>query len=157
MAANDIGVHWPHELDHWVTLHTAKMPGWIKLRAARRGNMPVLWSRSGQAMNGKAKTLHPWAGGSSGMLAMQVAHHVGCRRVVLCGVPMTGTPHFAESTVHQAQRKWNQVDIHWKNWPKVADKFRATTRSMSGRTRDLLGAPTLEWLGLPALVPIAQG
>lgn len=133
------------------------MRDWIKARAARGGNMPVLWSRTGQGMSGKARTLHPWAAGSSGMLALQVAHEVGCTRIVLCGVPMTDTPHFAESTVHLAERNWTQVGIHWKHWPTVVEKFRATTRSMSGRTRQLLGAPTLEWLAVPTLAPTAQG
>jgi hypothetical protein len=82
------------------------------------------------------------------MLATAVALHLGCSRIVLCGVPMTKTPHFAESVVHPHTRNWSSADGHFRAWkkPDMLAKLQGRVRSMSGRTRDLLGAATPEWL-----------
>lgn len=147
VAANDIGMYWPRDLHHWVTLHPAKMPGWAKTRDVQ--HLPpgyLTWGRNARHVN---RAIVPWPGGSSGLLAVQVAIHVGCTRIVLCGVPMTISPHFEESTEHHvldSNRNWSHADKHWKSWVREAHRFRPWTRSMSGRSRHLLGPPTQEWL-----------
>jgi len=80
------------------------------------------------------------------MLAIQVAQQIGCVRVILCGIPMAATPHFVESTVHVLGQPWKAVEGHWRAWQKHLDKIQGWVKSMSGRTQELLGAPTLEWL-----------
>lgn len=151
VAANDIGCHWERELDHWVTLHPDRMKGWAHTRAAKGYPSPgALWSR--HSLNGKFKAQglragKNWGGGSSGMMACAVAvDMMGANRVVLCGVPMTKTPHFAASTVHQRAKAWTSADGHFRVWRREVGRMRGVIRSMSGRTRELLGAPTLAWL-----------
>lgn len=147
IAANDVGVVWPRPLHHWATLHPEKFKKWQEQR--RKNGLPEagrLWSRRGRT--GSHSTVVPWAGGSSGMLAVTVARELGCTRIVLCGVPMTRTPHFQESVVHPRGRVWSSADTHWRSWtkPEVLEHMRPYVRSMSGRTQQLLGAPTREWL-----------
>jgi hypothetical protein len=91
---------------------------------------------------------HGYAGGSSGLLGVSVAQHLGGTKIVLCGIPMTRTPHFAESTVHKMKGKpWSTAQTHWRKWVQHAAKLDGLVKSMSGATRELLGAPTPEWLG----------
>lgn len=146
VACNDIGSHWPRRLDHWVTLHAERLVGWQEVRKKYgHPNGYVTWGRKWQ--NRTDRFLKPWAGGASGMYAAQVAYELGCRTVVLCGIPMTGTPHFSESLVHRDGQPWNAVAGHWRAWELHHNKLEGWCRSMSGRTQQLLSAPTREWLG----------
>jgi hypothetical protein len=148
VAANDVGAHWPRDLDHWVTLHSDKFPSWQDLRAAHGFAAGYrTWCRWYRPDIPVDFRVRPWAGGSSGMLAVQVAlEGLGCTHVVLCGVPMTQTPHFAE-TKERFHSVWIAANAHWRDWEKCRAQFGDRVRSMSGRTRELLGAPSLEWFG----------
>lgn len=147
VAANDVGVHWPRDLHHWVTLHPMKMPTWQK-RRARYGftNGYQTWGRQPQHCD---RVIVPWPGGSSGLLAVQVALAVGCTHVVLCGVPMTNTAHFPESDeqhILDRAKHWAHADKHWRAWEREVHRMRGLVRSMSGRTQQLLGAPDAVWV-----------
>lgn len=150
IAANDIGAHWPRALDHWVTLHPDHFNEWTLLRA-QHGFAPgyATWSRWYRPDIAVDYRVCPWGGGSSGFFAMQVALELGCTHVVLCGIPMTRTPHFAETTM-TFHKIWLAANAHWKAWEDHRDKLGDRVKSLSGRTRALLGAPTREWLaGVP--------
>jgi hypothetical protein len=146
VAANDVGVHWPRALDHWVTLHPEKMLHWMPQRASNGfSDGYETWGRRSKALDHQ---IQPWSGGASGMMAVQIAQVVGCVRAVLCGIPMTPTAHFKESTIHPATKPWKAVAGHWRAWEREVNKMQGWVRSMSGRTLVILGGekPTLEWL-----------
>lgn len=150
LAVNDVGCHWPRDLQHWVSLHPEKFAGWIALRQSYGyDDGYVTWGRAGRPHS--EHHAKAWAGGSSGMYAIQVAQLVGCTHVILCGIPMTATPHFAESTVHAQQLPWTAVAGHWRAWESQAYRMRGWVKSMSGRTQEVFGAPTMEWLRAPPL------
>jgi hypothetical protein len=149
IAVNDIGVHWPGPLDHWCTLHPEKMAKWTQERTAKGHDERYLkWG--GRNHKNVDNVARGPTGGSSGMLACNVAAHIGMTHVVLCGVPMTRVPHFHESTIHKKGKPWSSADSHWRAWRKDENrrKLQARARSMSGRTAELLGMPTLEWFGV---------
>lgn len=156
IAVNDIGAHWPRKLHHWVSLHPSKFKKWLALREKHQMYFHgPTWGRavSPLRMWGGCKhfcdyVLKPWPGGSSGMFGVQVAHHLGCNRVVLCGIPMTSTAHFEESREGFAAQ-WGAADFHWKAWIKYQDRMLGWVKSMSGRTAELLGHPTPSWLNQP--------
>jgi len=148
IAVNDIGSWWPRHIDHWVSLHPNKFKRWMEQRAengfafngdtwgrAGRYNEPVTW----------AHELHPWPGGSSGLLAVQVAQVLEVTRVILCGVPMTPSGHFSESKENFGPI-WYAAAGYWTAWVNHHEHLRNWVRSMSGKTKELLGVPTLEWL-----------
>ena len=151
IAVNDVGCHWPRRLHHWCSLHAANLPKWKKDRAAAGYDM-TLTTWSGTSGKQADKHVGAWGGGSSGLLAVSVATALGCAHVVLCGVPMEKAPHFHESKVHQKGKIWAAADSHWRAWikPSVLARMKHV-RSMSGRTGQTLGAPTLEWLGVEQL------
>lgn len=147
IAANDIGAHWPRELHHWVSLHPPSFKRWRALRRAQ--HLPAgytTWGKEQDLPRPLAdKSLVPWVGGSSGMLAVQVAQALECTRVVLCGIPMTPSAHF-QQTKETFAPSWLQANAHWRVWPRNAEKMAGWVKSMSGRTQELLGAPSMEWL-----------
>jgi hypothetical protein len=154
VAANDVGCHWPRHLDAWATLHVEKMAKWRTERdEAGHPTGYVTYARAGKKRKGIDQTIpYPFGGGASGLLAVSVALHLGATRIVLCGVPMTRTPHFAESNVHLPSKPWSTPDSHWKKWVRSAPTLAPVIRSMGGRTAEKFGAPTAEWLGLHASV-----
>src|SRR5690606_41623878 len=92
-----------------------------------------------------------WVSGSSGLLAMIVAlDALGCHRVALCGVPMDNRPHFRESRVHVPGKPWGAARTHRRAIERVLDRLRGRVRSMSGWTRDVLGEPSVEGVGVAA-------
>lgn len=146
IAVNDIGCHWPRDLDHWVTLHSDKFGAWLPQRAAYGFSTDyVTWCRWYRPDIDVDYRIKPWGGGSSGMLGAQVGIALGCSHVVLLGIPMTQTPHFAE-TLERFHSIWIAATAHWRAWTDNRGQFGDHVRSMSGKTRDLFGAPTLEWL-----------
>lgn len=150
IAVNDIGSHWPRRLDHWCTVHTEFFQMWKNDRSWRGYNMDFLsWStklRKREVGIVDRVCGNDWGQASSGYLAVGVAKEVGCNKVVLCGVPMTVTPHFSESTFHEPKKPWAGAISHWRHWQERADTLHGWVRSMSGNTRELLGAPDLDWL-----------
>jgi hypothetical protein len=83
---------------------------------------------------------YTWAG-SSGLFACEVAIKVlDVTRIVLCGIPMHDEPHFFGGDV------WRSGPAYWHEWLKALPHIEDNVRSMSGRTKELLGAPSRQWL-----------
>jgi SAM-dependent methyltransferase len=148
IACNDVGCLFPGRLDHWCSLHPEKLTKWTKERGARgHPSGYITWSRKGGRADRQVKT---WGGGASGLLDITVAYEIGCERVVLCGVPMTRSPHFVDSIEHQYGKIWSSASTHFAVWkkPAILARMRGRVKSMSGETRALLGEPTPEFLRL---------
>lgn len=147
IAANDIGAHWPRPLDHWVSLHPNKFIQWEPLRVRHGCDLTGGYQKWGTTRHGRVTDIqvNPWAGGSSGMLAVQAAWTLGCTRVIMCGIPMTPTAHFKQSK-ESFPTQWRAAVGHWRSWDRINLKLQGWARSMSGKTRELLGEPTLAWL-----------
>jgi hypothetical protein len=146
IAANDIAVHWPHQLDHLVSLHAEKIQRWR--RARTKAGYPdgyLVWLTENSKLSDR---LLPFRHkGSSGMYAPRVAKEVGATGSVLCGVPLTISQHFRESGEHKIGMRWPHAEKYWEVWQACEKELRAwNVKSMSGRTRQLLGAPDREWL-----------
>lgn len=140
VACNEAGRDWPHRLDHYVSLHPEKL---LRLWAPERESDEYeTWSDPKRGDRGPADTDHHldnW-GGSSGLFCVQVALEVGAERVVCCGMPMTSDPHYF------GRAEWDEYDNFRAAWKERAQDLKPDVRSCSGWTRELLGAPTPEWL-----------
>jgi hypothetical protein len=143
VAVNDIGIEEP-DITHWVTLHPEKFGAWQAARAARgypETYIAVAVDYAPRRAPGRVDRRSKDWGGSSGLYADKVALEDGASKVVLAGVPMTPTPHFFNNTPWKNFVSYQHAWRHWKN------SYARQTRSMSGWTRELLGPPTVEWLG----------
>lgn len=144
IATNHAGRDTPGIVDHWVSMHPDLMPRWIaeRARASREpaGQLWTAWRRRQPTLPDlEFKVVENW-GGSSGMLAVTVALEVGCDRIVLCGVPMD-----AKQGHYNDPKPWKDALQYRKAWMDRAPGLSPKVRSMSGDTREWLGAPTAEW------------
>lgn len=148
VACNDAGAAWPERLDHWVSLHPDKLEHVWKPR--REGNQDYeTWSNLHRGDKDPGPTDHHlenW-GGSSGLFCVTVALEVGADRIVVCGMPMESQPHF------HGINPWEEWSSFRQAWEDHHEEMDGRVRSMSGWTRQLLGAPSPEWLAAGAAVP----
>lgn len=154
-----VGIIFPDPIDHWVSFHVELFDRWSKDRACA-GHPPAscFWgavfkgNRLGE-MTTSCKPLQyaPSDGGSSGLLAVKgvAIEALGVDRVVLAGIPMTAAGHHDPACITDPERArgtWDEADKYWQTWITHFGILKNHVRSMSGRTRDVLGAPTREWL-----------
>lgn len=150
IATNETGRDFNGGLPHWCTLHTEKITDWYVDRMLKRGTVDV-----GQLWTSNIKTLprndyltpdcfnhvQSWDG-SSGLLAITVALHLGYQKIILCGVPLDKKAgHY-----FSPDEPWMDAPRYRHAWIKHQDEMHGRVKSMSGWTQALLGAPTKEWL-----------
>ncbi len=148
VACNDAGTV-VERVDAWATLHSENLPRWISERKANGfGGVPPLYSHMIQIKAGGLPiTVTDWRmpglpeTASSGIYAAKVAlYDLGCDRAILCGVPMTSTPHFFDA------EDWPPAQRYLDRLARLNDDDKTRIRSMSGATAELLGWPTADWL-----------
>lgn len=133
LACNDVGTVLP-VLDHWCTLHPDKMWRWQEERA--QNGHPTEYVTWGTAReHGIDRVFNGLANGSSGLYTTSVALRLGYT-VVLCGVPMDARPN-----AFRDEKGWQGYRGYLRGWNAVADSIRGKVFSMSGWTKNLLGAP----------------
>lgn len=146
IVCNDIGAAWSGDIECWVTLHPENMAKLIQLREDR-GYRPAKKLAYHEAMSGTPipdiVTPYHWErshkSASSGIFAAKVAIELGFKGV-LCGVPLTPTPHF------NIARGWIYANDFLDGFAQAVPYIKDRIRSMSGHTMKVLGAPTPEWL-----------
>lgn len=139
LATNDAGVIHPEPLHHWCTLHHEKLERWRKARREAGLNDPVTWGVAPREPIDRVQRV--WKGGSSGLLAVDVAlHRVEADAVILCGIPMD------DRRNEFSGKDWGQWTRYWPDWKKARSELVGRVTSWTGRTREMLGEPTVEWL-----------
>lgn len=145
------GVHWPERYDWFVGLH----PEWMKDYFDQREKLghpfgfktvaclsAELGKKQGQIPVDR-RCSYRWPGmnasASSGIFGAKVALE-DCERVVLAGIPMTNGNHFTRS------KPWRDLGSFTSGLKQALPHLIGRVRSMSGVTRELLGAPDAEWL-----------
>jgi hypothetical protein len=139
VGTNDAGVIYPGHLDAWATLHHERFAEWRRRRTGNQNYRPFIHA----PLSGlDAEVVRERWSGSSGLYAAQVAlQELGASGVVQCGVPLSPeAAHFFNSA------PWSDADVFRRGFEAAHPVIRDTVRSMSGWTRDLLGAPDAQWL-----------
>ncbi len=139
IAVNDMIAEFHDRIQCAASLHVDKLRGWLNQRAYRKLNAPTqVWST--QRNEVVTHVTEDWYG-SSGLFAIRVAVELGYQKIILCGVPM-------QTDANHILRKipWRDCDRFQSVWKYRQRQMGDRVRSMSGYTRDLLGAPTREWL-----------
>ena len=150
VAINDAILHYHRRIHHAASLHPEHPPLWRALRGTHGCEAgDILTHASHEPRHAICEHLWPdfiWphmelsTGGTSSLFAVFVALALGYEKVVLLGVPMDGTGHFYDAPwdndgVFLAEN----IRMEWA-WANER-KFRGRVKSMSGRTREWLGAP----------------
>lgn len=140
LAVNMAGATYAGVLHHWCSLHPEKLVGWeATRRALGHPGGYTRWAgrRAPGCDHGPVDhVIDHWGGTSAGLACKVALRELGATSVVLAGCPQTNTPHFHEF------RPWAHFDACWNEWLRLkGDGMLDDVRSLSGRTRDLLGAP----------------
>ena len=144
-AVNDAAACYSGPLDAFVTLHPEKLPEWVALRSYVDSSHKCEYIAHCEGPLVTRVVDYRWPGmnasGSSGLFAVKVALEKPENKVVLCGVPMDAMRAHFNNTL-----PWFEVDSFWSAWTIALPYIKDRVRSMSGRTAQLLGMPTREFL-----------
>lgn len=124
---NRTGLDFPCDFDLWCSYHSTELLEW----AARRSDVTARLITTGRPNDGVMRFKMPDTGGSSTLQAVRVAlRYLGYSKVVVCGASLYG----------------NYGVEFLPAWKRHRDELSPLVRSMSGNTREVMGAPTQEWL-----------
>lgn len=140
---NHAGRDWPGQVEHYVTLHPELMQDWLDARYFMSYPYPNnLWTSNKKNLPQGLKWNHveSW-GGSSGLLAVTVALHLGYDKIILCGVPLD-----RQMRHYDSDELWQEAHKYRAGWVKYLPDMQGKVKSFSGWTSRLLGTPTRDWL-----------
>lgn len=111
------------------------------LRAAAR------MKRNGRELGISGVRLFSDLAGSSGLFGVRCALE-SHKKIILCGVPMDESPYSMTPNIPGLSMGnfQSHVNAYRRGWVKSHALLKDQVRSMSGWTREMLGAPTEEWL-----------
>lgn len=145
IVTNDMIPQWPERCDYVASLHPEKVADWLQKRA-KNGHPPPgeVWCHKVAGPRGLVhkcvqRTTTDWAG-SSGLFGAKVGLEEGFK-VVVCGVPLV-----ADGNHIVRKRSWSAAHAFRSGWQRNIKHLKERVRSMSGWTKEFLGAPTPEWL-----------
>ncbi len=79
---------------------------------------------------------------TSGLVAVTLGKVLGYDKFILCGVPMDGSGYFYKPTINETF----EDDMRLREIVVTKEVFGDSVKSMSGRTKDILGSPTARWI-----------
>ena len=148
MAVKQMGLYLRGGFEHWAGFHGERFQWWVPLAGYRidgdLNTSPRKWKPTRRAMthsdekNPEVQQVWPMSqarSGTSGLFAAKVAVLLGYDPVILCGIPMDGSGRFYDRPGFIG----NTID-GLEEWERCAPIFDGRVRSMSGHTRELLGA-----------------
>jgi len=119
---------WP--IKYVVTYHPVEIPQFKPKRAKIGGNTDFLVIAHKPEPGVDIVEPYESPTGSSALCGAMAAIRMGYERIILCGCPLLDK---------------NYITFQ-KGWEKKKEIVKDKVRSMSGWTKDFLGAPTKEWL-----------
>ena len=144
MCVNDIGMHWPMPFQHWYSNDWRMLPKWVE---ARRPRYVMEYDESFVTHScNEGATIHwPWPGhGSSSLNAVYTGLALGYEPITLCGVPLDDSGHYFDppyETSPHAKTNFHREGT-LKPWRQFAPYVKGKVFSMSGNSREILGAPS---------------
>jgi len=136
-----VGLDCPYKehVHYFATYHTEdiKTYRYNRWRAALNVNFKVISHVDKAELNVNLVIPYKKPSGSSSLLAAFAAVHLKYDKAILCGCPLEGVN--AKRYSYKAFRK---------GWTTYAPLLKGSVRSMSGWTKEFLGEPTREWLGV---------
>jgi hypothetical protein len=148
MCVNDMIAYFPGKVTHAYSNDAPMLGNWVRARRpllARAHGGPRHTFTCGVKGHHSSTVFLPWPGhGTSGLNAVYTGLWLGYDRIILCGVPLDNSGHFFEPdwVTSNFQNEVADTDRGPRYWEQAARKvFDGRVKSMSGRTRELLGAP----------------
>ena len=146
MGVNDAIIHYPGRLQHGVGLHDEVLDWFAAYRRSHiQPGDPEPMVAHYRLLRETPFNYHPSRGweiddlprGSSSYFAVVIGLALGYERIILAGVPLDAMGHF-----FCPQDPVDYWDYFGPAWEKAAKTiFQGRVKSLSGRTRELLGEP----------------
>lgn len=144
LAVNAMVAFLPRVIDHAVSHHGQALVHLLGYRRcvvglspeAREG--PVV-THSTQAAAGVDRVWPEFKAGDSSLLAARIALALGCARVILAGVPLDASGRIHDDPA--AGAPFDYGHLYRPVWEATRAELAGRVVSMSGFTRELLGAP----------------
>lgn len=145
MCVNDIVMHYPGPVKHVYSNDHGMLSKWVSARRPTHITAYYPVQHTHTCRSGGAQNIWPWPGhGSSGLNAVYTGLGLGYERIVICGIPLDNSGHYFDPpwTRTNFMNEVADRDGEPKYWANAAKRiFKGRVKSMSGRTKDLLGAP----------------
>jgi hypothetical protein len=151
VAVKQAGLYLPFRFKHWANAHGERFQWMVPLRhegyyfrGMDNGHRGVHPQKLGAILHAEKSwplVDHVWPTrmtGTSALFAVRVALALGYEEVILCGVPLDTSGRFYAAPWDRGI-DLNVVDM--KEWEAYVPAFDGRVKSMSGRTRELLGGP----------------
>lgn len=152
IAVNEVGIFLPQKPVHWVSLHAECFQWMLPLRK------DFIFDSNGLHMGGPINThsihrcagvMHVWpklevppGDGGSALAACRIGFRLGYEREILAGIPLDGRRHFYDPPSFVSPVEFECYLGAFKG--AARNEFRGRVTSMSGKTRELLGAPAIK-------------
>ncbi len=150
------GIAWPDKFDVWATLHpefmddyearrkAAGLPGGYEIVAPPESELGT----AGMGRNIPRRVSYCWPemdrSPGSGIYGIKVMLEAGYR-VVAAGIPMNNEPHFLKHELW-GNGTWDGLANFESGFKQAIPHMMDKVRSMSGRTQEILGGVSPEWL-----------
>ena len=148
-AINDIGVHYPYRIHHWLSLER-KISEWYESRVNNKLDMRLLVHvyYHDRLIDHKRHINYFWKMNRSpimsGIFGPIALNALGYSKIVLAGIPSDNQARFFDPP----DRTYHSYKASSESWRRHQKYFGDTLRSMSGYTKELFGEPTRRWLGV---------
>jgi len=148
MVLNDLIMHIPWPAHHAYSNDHKMLPRWLAARRPDLARDKPLGGVHTCSIGPNDMNVWPWSGqGTSGLNAVLTGLAMGYDRIVLCGIPLDDEGHYFDAPWVRSRFTQEIREGHENpQWPRYWDRFARKcfdnkVRSMSGRTRDMLGGP----------------
>lgn len=148
-ALNVAGVFVPN-LDHWFVTNIIKGISFAAMRESARetdaeyGAIHTPGHSYIPAMVARQQFWPIETKGTIAMFAVRVLSSLGFKRILLAGIPLDDKSGYFYGAPWEKFGMSGEVIAFWEQW---APQLRHVVRSLGGRTMDILGRPTADWLG----------
>lgn len=152
MCINDMIMHFPGDIAHCVSCDAPMLSKWWAARRppyrSRFNKKPRFHTVDNWQGVPNVKSWSFQGGGTSGLLAANIAVELGYEEIILCGIPIDNTPHYWQAHWEKCNFQREIADDMGRirgdgrrYWINAAERFDGKVKSMSGYTKKLLGAP----------------
>lgn len=152
MAVKQVGIHFPWPIRHWVGAHGERFQWMVPLRKDGyyfRGKVGEVRGVHPVKQGFNVHSDRPWPmvdkvwevrklTGTSTLFGVKVAMALGYDEIVLCGAPLDGSGRYY-SAPSKPGDDLNMATM--QEWDEYYHLMKGRVKSMSGRTRELLGEP----------------
>ena len=153
MCVNDIYMHFPGEVHHHYSNCWQALQHWTAARVDRFRNQFTRTTLR-HSNRGDGAILWPWTGhGTSGLNAVLTGLALGYDKLILAGMPLDNGGHYydprpTECVGSFGNHRFSNFEIEIptkankiKYWDDAKSIFNGKVKSLSGRTKTLLGGP----------------